>query len=77
MSGFLQDVRSLAPSIILKLYQRRLLDKNAEITVDEMIQAHMELSDRLGFLQYRIERLHDEQLMLERLIDKKDLYLMK
>lgn len=74
MSGFLQEIRNYIPSVILKLYQRRLLDKTAEITVDEILEAHWELAQEIKFLQYKQECLMDKQMMLEKLINKKEFF---
>lgn len=73
MSGTLQQIRDYIPSIILKLYQRRLLDKNAEITKDEIIEAHWELAKQVKFLEYKQQILQNQQFMLENLIKNKDL----
>ena len=77
MGGTLQTINEVSnyiPSIIFKLYQRRLLDKNAEITTEEIFEAHWELAQEIKFLQYKQERLSDKQLMLQKLIEKNPLY---
>ena len=73
MTGTLQELRGYIPSIILKLYQRRLLDKTAAITTEEFLQAEYELAEQIKFLQYQQERVLDKQLILKYLIEKRDL----
>ena len=62
------------PSFLLKLYQRKLLDPNAEITEEELLEAHSEIAQEIKFIQYKQERLEDKQLMLKRLIERSSLY---
>ena len=73
MGGVLQTIGHYIPSIILKLYQRRLLDKNAEITTDEMVAAHWELAEQVKFLEYKLDLLRNQQTMLNTLIKKDNL----
>lgn len=75
MSGFMQNLQQSAPTLVVKLLQRRLLDKNAEITIDEILNAHQELDEKMAYLQYRMESIQDYQLVLKKLIEKKDLYI--
>ena len=70
----MQNLQQSAPTLIVKLLQRRLLDKNAEITIDEILEAHQELDEKMSYLQYRMESIQDYQLVLKKLIEKQDLY---
>ena len=69
----LQAIRSWVPEILLKLFQRRLLDKTAEVTTEELIQAHYEIVDQIKMLEFRLDVLKDKQKMLLRLIKQDDL----
>ena len=71
----MQDLQQAAPTLIVKLLQRRLLDKNAEITVDEILEAHQELGEHLCYLQHRMEVINACQEILERIVKKKDLFI--
>lgn len=72
--GVFRKIRQYTPSFILKLYQRRLHDPNAEITAEEFFEAIEELNVEQKMLAYRIDKLNDAKDMLERLIRKDDLY---
>jgi len=74
MTETLQQIRTYIPGIILHLYQRRLLDPNAEVTQDELIEAHWELAQELKFLEYKQTALSQGQEMLQRLIEHQSLY---
>ena len=76
----IQTIRRIAPSVLLKIYQRRLLDKNAEISQDEIFKVQeefdkllTELHEEMCLVVLRMERLNDCNAMFKRLIDKKDL----
>lgn len=73
MSEILTTIREHTPSLLLKLFQRRLLDKNAEITTEELLQVADELDDERQLLQYKIDRFYDKHTMFRQLVDKKDL----
>ena len=67
------ETRKYMPSFLLKLYQRRALDKNCEITKDEFIEAQRELAEEIKYVQYRVDILKEANKMIERLIKKEDI----
>lgn len=69
----LTEIRKYMPSFLLKLYQRRALDKNCEITQEEFIEASRELAEEIAYVKYRNDVLNDACQMLQRLIEKKEL----
>ena len=69
----LTEIRKYMPSLLLKLYQRRLNDRDAEITKEEFIEASRELAEEIAYVKYRNDVLSDSLKMLERLVERKDL----
>ena len=67
-------IRAFTPSFILRLFQRRLTDPNAEITSEEFAEAHAQINEEIYFIKARVEVLRSHQEMLEKMIKKVSLY---
>lgn len=70
----IQAIREHLPNFILKLYQKRLHDPNAEITEEELFEAYQQLWEQIQFQDYKLQLLKNQADMLERMIEKKSLY---
>lgn len=60
----LKEIRANTSDIILKLLQKKLLDKNCEITEEEMFAAASDLDTRIKMLEYSLSRLKDDQRLI-------------
>lgn len=69
----LQEIRKHTPNVLLKLFQRRLNDSNAEITQEELMESLEQLDEQVKYTLYKIELLQCQQDMLKRLIEKREL----
>lgn len=64
----LQTLRANTSDLILRLLQRKLLDKNAEFTQEEIKEAALELDIRIQLVGYSISRLRDDQEFIKDLL---------
>ena len=69
----LQEIRKHTPNVLLKLFQRRLNDSNAEITKEELMQSLEQLDLQVKYTLYKVELIQCQQDLLKRLIEKRDL----
>jgi len=54
----------------MRLVQKKLLDKNYQVTAEEIYQSEDSLSDRIHLAQLLLTMLMDEQKILVRFIDE-------
>lgn len=59
------------PPILLNLYQRRMDDKDAVITIEEFREANRQIEEDLTILVARLEMLKDAHALLKALIEEK------
>lgn len=60
----------MASDFIMRLVQKKLLDKNYQVTAEEIYQSEDSLSDRIHLAQLLLTMLMDEQKILVRFIDE-------
>jgi hypothetical protein len=60
----LQEIRANTPDIILRLLQRKMLDKNCEFSEEEIKEAASDLDIRIQMLEYNLSRIKDDQKFL-------------
>lgn len=67
----IQKFRDHMPPILLNLYQRRMDDKDAVITIEEFREANRQIEEDLTILVARLEMLKDAHALLKALIEEK------
>ena len=60
----------MASDFIMRLVQKKLLDKNYQVTAEEIYQSEDSLSDRIHLAKLLLTMLMDEQKILVRFIDE-------
>ena len=70
----LNEIRENTPDLIIRLFQKRLLDPVCEITQEELLEAEYQLHLEVKFLTHQLEKLQDKRILLKRLILKENLF---
>jgi len=61
----------MASDFIMRLVQKKLLDKNYQVTQEEVIQATENLEDRIVLANLLLQMLLDEQKVLNKFIEER------
>ena len=64
----------MSEDYILRLIQKKLLDPNVEITVEELKEAEIQIQDELTYIESRLAVIQSRQLILKRIIENDNLY---
>ena len=64
----------MASDFIMRLVQKKLLDKNYQVTQEEVFQATDSLGDRIHLAQLLLNMLLDEQKILNKFIEERRKY---
>ena len=64
----------MSEDYILRLIQKKLLDPNVEITVEELKEAEIQIQDELTYIESRLAVIQSRQSILKRIIENDNLY---